>query len=74
MVEEFKKHFTCLGEKTEKYLTLTVPIQKEAARIDKSGEEITENRSNVLQFIDHARFMTSSLSNFVNNLSKGFHR
>ena len=30
--------------------------------------------SYVLQFIDNARFMVSSLSNLVNNLSKGIHR
>ena len=41
--EEFKKQFTCLGENNEKHITLTVPIQKEAARIDKNGEEITKN-------------------------------
>ena len=28
----------------------------------------------ILQFIDSARFMTSSLSNLVNNLSKGIHK
>ena len=28
----------------------------------------------MLQFIDSARFMASSLSNLVNNLSEGIHR
>ena len=42
LAEEFKKQFTCLGENTEKYLTFTVPIEKEATRIDKNGEEITK--------------------------------
>ena len=28
----------------------------------------------ILQFIDSARFMASSLSNLVNNLSEGIHR
>ena len=32
-------------------------------------EEINENISYVLQFIDSARFMASSLSNLVNDLS-----
>ena len=69
-----KKQFTCLEGNTEKHLTFTVPIEKEVARIDKNGEEITKNISYVLQFIDSARFMISSLSNLVNNLSEGIHR
>ena len=28
LAEEFKKHFTCLAENTEKYITFTVPIEK----------------------------------------------
>ena len=36
--------------------------------IRRNGEEITNNRSYILKFIDSARFMGSSLSNFVNNL------
>ena len=27
LAEEFKKQFTCLGENTEKYITLPVPIE-----------------------------------------------
>ena len=43
-------------------------------RIDKNGEEITKNISYILQFIDNVKFMASSLSNLVNNLSKVIHR
>ena len=43
-------------------------------RVDKNGEEITKNLSYILQFIDSTRFMASSLSNLVNNLSEGTHR
>ena len=74
LAEEFKKQFTCLGENTEKYITFTVPIEKEVTRIDKNGEEITKNISYILQFIDSTRFMASSLSNLVNNLSEGIHK
>ena len=52
LAEEFKKQFTCLGENTEKYITFTVPIQKEVTRTDINGEEITKNISYILQFID----------------------
>ena len=65
LAEEFKKQFTCLGENTEKYITFTVPIEKAVTRIDKNGEEISKNISYILQFIDSARFMASSLSNLV---------
>ena len=34
LMEEFEKQFTCLGENTEKYITFTVPIEKEVTRID----------------------------------------
>ena len=74
LAEEFKKQFTCLGENTEKYITFTAPIEKEFIRIDKNGGEITKNISYILQFIDSARFMASSLSNLVNNLSEGVRR
>ena len=74
LAEEFKKQFTGLGENTEKYITFKVEIEKEVTRIDKNGEEITKNMTYILQFIDSARFMESSLSNLVNNLSEGIHR
>ena len=72
--KEILKKFTCLGENTKRYITFTVPIEKEVTRIDKNGEEITKSVSYILQFIDSARFMASSLSNLVNNISEGVHR
>ena len=35
LAKEFKKQVTCLGENTEKYITFTVPIEKEVTRIEK---------------------------------------
>ena len=46
----------------------------EVTRIDKNGEEVTKDISHKLQFIDMRRFMASSLSNLVNNLSEEIHR
>ena len=66
------KQFICLGENTKKYITFAVPIEKEATRIDKNREEI-KNMCYILPFIDSTRFMVSSLSNIVNNLSEGNH-
>ena len=38
LAQEFKKQLACLGENTEKYITVTVPIEKEVSKIDKNGE------------------------------------
>ena len=42
LAEEFRKQCTCLGESTEKYIAFKFPIEKEVARINKNGEEITK--------------------------------
>ena len=73
-IKELAEEFTCLRENTEKYITFTVPIEKEVTRIDKNGEEITKNISYIFEFIDNPRFMASSLSNLLNNLSEGIYR
>ena len=41
-IRRIKKKITCLEENTEKYLTITVPIEKGVKGIDKNGEEITK--------------------------------
>ena len=74
LAEELKKQFTCLGVNTEKYITFTTPIEKEVSRIDKNGEKKSKSISYILQFIDRAKFMASSLSNLVNNLSDRIHK
>ena len=53
------KKKTCLGESNDKYITFTVPIEKEVTRNDKNGEprndkngeEITKNISYILQLL-----------------------
>ena len=55
-----------LGENTEKYITFTFTIEKEATRIDQNGKELTKNISYILQLIDSTRIMAGSLSNLVN--------
>ena len=45
----------------------SVPIEKEVTRFDKKGKEITKTISYILQIIESAIFMTSSLSNLINN-------
>ena len=68
LAKEFDGNFECLGEKTEKYITFSVLIKKEIRNKDKIIE-ITYK----LKFIDSYRFMSTSLSKLVDNLSEGFH-
>ena len=66
LVKEFEGNFDCLGENTEKYITFSVPLKK---KIDNKNLEITY----IIKFIDSFRFMSSSLSQLVDNLSEGIH-
>ena len=61
LAREFKGNFECLGENTEKYITFSVPIKKE----HDNGKTTTYK----LRFIDSYRFMSTSLSSLVDNLS-----
>ena len=38
------------------------------------GKKLQKHMSYILQFIDSARLMASSLSNLVNNLPEGIHK
>ena len=66
LVKKFKGSFECLGENTEKYITFSVPIKK---KIENKDLELTYK----IKFIDSYRFMSSSLSKLVDNLSEGTH-
>ena len=63
---EFDGNFECLGENTEKYITFSVPIKK---RIDNKNIDITYK----IKFIDSFRFMATSLSKLVDNLTHNIH-
>ena len=65
LAKEFDGQLECLGENTEKYITFSVPISKE---LD-NGKTITYK----LKFIDSFRFMSTSLSSLVDNLSEKLH-
>ena len=66
LVKEFEGNFDCLGENTEKYITFSVPLKK---KIENKNKEISYK----IKFIDSFRFMSSSLSKLVDNLSEGIH-
>ena len=61
LAKEFERQFTYLGENTEKYITFSVPIEKEATRVDKNRKEIIKTISYRMKFTDSARFMARSL-------------
>ena len=61
LAEKSEGHFECLGENKEKYITFSVPIKK------KSNEDDTIIYR--IKFIDSFRFMSTSLSTLVDNLS-----
>ena len=66
LVKEFEGNFECLGKNTEKYITFSVPIRK---RIENKDMEITYK----VKFIDSFRFMATSLSKLVDNLTESIH-
>ena len=66
LVQEFDGNFDFLGENTEKYITFLLPLKK---KIENKDIEITYK----IKFIDSYRFMSSSLSKLVDNLSEGIH-
>ena len=61
LAKEFDDQLEFLGENTDKYITFSVPVSKE---LD-NGKIITYK----LKFIDSFRFMSTSLSSLVDNLS-----
>ena len=65
-MKEFGGNFECLGENTEKYITFSVPIKK---RIENKDIEITYR----IKSIDSYRFMATSLSKLVDNLTEDIH-
>ena len=65
-MKEFEGNFECLGENTEKYITFSVPIKK---KIENKDIEITYK----IKFIDSFRFMATSLSKSVDNLTEDIH-
>ena len=73
IIKELVGEFECLGENTEKNITFSVPIKKETIKKDKNGNDKITKISYKIKFIDSCRFMSTSLSSLVNNLSEGLH-
>ena len=71
---KFKDQFKCLAENTEKYKIFSFPIKKETRKADKDCNKNIITTSYKVQVIDSARFMASSLSNPVDNLTEGIRK
>ena len=65
LAKEFDGQFECLGENTEKYITFSVPTKKQ---LDNS-----KTIRYKLKFIDSFRFVSTTLSSLVDNLSEKLH-
>ena len=65
-MKESGGNFECLGENIEKYIIFSVPIKK---KIENKDIEITYK----IRFIDSFRFMATSLSKLVDNLTEDIH-
>ena len=61
------------GGNTKKNKPFSVPIEKEVTKIDKDGKESIVTISYKIKFNDSARFMTTSLSNLVDDLAEGIY-
>ena len=73
LAEEFEGEFECLGENTEIYITFSIPIKKEITKKDTNGNDKIIKISYKIKFIDSYRFISTSLSKLVDNLSEGLH-
>ena len=61
-------------ENTKKYKTFSIPIIIEVIQIDNDDNESIVIIFYKIKSIDSARFMETSLSNLVDNLTEGIHK
>ena len=66
----FRDNLNVLGGNTEKHKTFSVTIEKEVTNINKDDNESAATISYKIKFIDSARFIPTSLSNLVDNLTE----
>ena len=74
LANKFEGQFECLGENTEKHKTLSVPTEKKITKIGEDGNESVVTISYKIKFINSARFIATSLSNLVDNVTGGIHK
>ena len=70
LANEFEGPFERFWENSEIHESFSVPIRKEIIKIDKDGNKSVETIFYKIKFIDSFRFMSTSLSSLVGNLSE----
>ena len=73
LAKEFENNFL-FKRKQGKYITLTIQTEIKLKELIKMEKKLQKNISYILHVIDSERFMASSLSNLVNNLSQRIHK
>ena len=68
LAKKFEGQFECLENNTEKYLTFSVPINKEITKIDKDDNDKIVTIPCKLKIIGSFRFILTSLSSLVDKL------
>ena len=62
------------SKKEEKCKNFLVPVKKEITKFDKDGNERVKTTFYKIKFIDGARFLASSLSNLIDNITERIHK
>ena len=70
MAKEFQGPFECIGENSGIYKSFSVPIKKKVIKTKKDEKKSIENISYIIKLIDSIRFILSSLTLHVDNLSE----
>ena len=74
LAEKFEGKFTCLGENTKKYITFSVPIEKEVTRMGKKEKKSQKSNLPDYNLLKVPDFKARSISNLANNLAEGIHK
>ena len=74
LANKFEGQFECLREKNRKVKKFFHSNRKEVTEINKNGNEKVVTISYKTKFIDSERFMTTSLSSLVDNLTEVIHK
>ena len=73
LATSLRESLNVLG-KIQKSTSFSVSIEKEVIKTNKDDNESVVTISYKIKFIDSARFMATSLSNLVDNLTEGIHK
>ena len=74
LANAFEGKFECFGENTKKAKLFPVRQKKKLLKSIEDGNENVATISYKIEFVDSARFMATSLSNLVDNLTEGIHK